>query len=48
MAFEQGMSLNMGQWLSIPFIIIGVVSVWYSLTHPAVAEDSKKSTPKKR
>lgn len=47
-AFEQGMSLNMGQWLSIPFIIIGVVSVWYSLTHPAVADDSKKSNPKKR
>ena len=28
--FEQGMALNMGQWLSIPFIIIGVGSMIYS------------------
>ena len=28
-AFEQGMTLNMGQWLSIPFILIGVgFMVW--------------------
>ena len=26
-AFEQGMSLNMGQWLSIPFVIIGIGSI---------------------
>ena len=25
--FEQGMSLNMGQWLSIPFIIVGLGSI---------------------
>ncbi|MBP1615246.1 MAG: putative prolipoprotein diacylglyceryl transferase [Bacteroidetes bacterium] len=25
--FEDGMALNMGQWLSIPFIIIGVTSI---------------------
>lgn len=24
-AFEQGMTLNMGQWLSIPFIIVGLI-----------------------
>ena len=47
-AFEQGMTLNMGQWLSIPFILIGIGSVWYALKHPAVADDSKKSNPKKR
>jgi prolipoprotein diacylglyceryltransferase len=47
-AFEQGMTLNMGQWLSIPFILIGIASVWYALSHPAVADDSKKSNPKKR
>lgn len=47
-AFEQGMTLNMGQWLSVPFILIGIVSVWYALSHPAVADDSKKSNPKKR
>ena len=47
-AFEQGMTLNMGQWLSIPFILIGIASVWYALSHPAVADDNKKSNPKKR
>jgi prolipoprotein diacylglyceryltransferase len=26
-AFEAGMSLNMGQWLSIPFIITGIVLI---------------------
>ncbi len=29
-AFEADMSLNMGQWLSIPFILLGIWSVWYS------------------
>lgn len=46
-AFEEGMTLNMGQWLSIPFIIIGIASVWYALSHPAV-EDNKKSNVKTR
>ena len=23
-AFEEGMTLNMGQWLSVPFVIIGI------------------------
>lgn len=32
--FEQSMTLNMGQWLSIPFIIIGITSVVYSLKSP--------------
>jgi prolipoprotein diacylglyceryl transferase len=26
-AFEAGMSLNMGQWLSIPFVVIGIVLI---------------------
>lgn len=47
-AFEEGMSLNMGQWLSIPFIIIGVVSVWYAMTHPPVADDKKSSKTTKK
>ena len=46
-AFEEGMTLNMGQWLSVPFIIIGIASVWYALSHPAV-EDNKKSNVKTR
>ncbi len=29
--FEQGMSLNMGQWLSIPFVLIGVFLLYRSL-----------------
>lgn len=31
--FEEGMALNMGQWLSVPFIIAGVVLIIYSLSH---------------
>lgn len=46
-AFEEGMTLNMGQWLSVPFIIIGVASVWYALSHPPVAEEKKSKTNKK-
>ena len=46
-AFEEGMTLNMGQWLSVPFIIIGVASVWYALSHPPVAEVMKSKTNKK-
>lgn len=30
-AFEAGMQLNMGQWLSLPFIILGVVILFSSL-----------------
>lgn len=30
-AFEAGMMLNMGQWLSLPFILIGVVILFFSL-----------------
>lgn len=33
-AFEVGMTLNMGQWLSIPFIIAGIGLVIYSMTRP--------------
>ncbi len=32
--FEANMNLNMGQWLSVPFILIGIVSVVYSLKQP--------------
>ena len=30
-AFEAGMKLNMGQWLSIPFVISGLVLLWLSI-----------------
>lgn len=38
-AFEASMTLNMGQWLSVPFIIIGFVLIWYAMTHPKVKID---------
>ena len=34
--FEAGMALNMGQWLSIPFILLGVGMIFYGLRHKAV------------
>ena len=39
-AFEQGMSLNMGQWMSIPFIVGGVLLLIYSIYRgkPAMIE----------
>ena len=27
-SFESGMALNMGQWLSIPFVLLGIVILW--------------------
>ncbi len=33
-AFEANMPLNMGQLLSIPFILAGIVMVVYAMTHP--------------
>lgn len=35
-AFEQTMTLNMGQWLSIPFILLGVAFVIYAMVRPRV------------
>ncbi len=29
--FESGMKLNMGQWLSIPFVIIGIILIIYAV-----------------
>ncbi len=33
-AFEESMVLNMGQLLSVPFILAGIVLVYYAMTHP--------------
>lgn len=33
-AFEQSMALNMGQWLSIPFIVAGISLIIYAMRHP--------------
>jgi len=35
-AFESGMMLNMGQWLSVPFILSGIGLVWRALKKPEV------------
>ena len=34
--FEANMTLNMGQWLSIPFILIGIIVVYFSLQQKTV------------
>lgn len=41
-AFEEGMTLNMGQWLSIPLILAGVVILVYSLRKKST---HKQNTP---
>ena len=49
-AFEQGMALDMGQLLSIPFIILGIYMVWRGLSRPAevrTASVSQQRKPKK-
>ena len=33
-AFEQTMTINMGQWLSIPFILLGIGLVIYAMSRP--------------
>lgn len=41
-AFEQGMALNMGQILSIPFIVIGAIILYYALKKTPIAIDKKR------
>ncbi len=40
--FEQGMILNMGQWLSIPFVIMGICAIVYGVKHPTKSVNRKK------
>ena len=42
-AFERGMLLNMGQLLSIPFILFGIYMIWRALSRPAV--EAKPASP---
>jgi len=47
--FEKGMALNMGQILSIPFVLAGIYLLWRSLTKPvtpATANTPKNNTRK--
>ena len=43
-AFEAGMALDMGQILSIPFIIAGIWLIYHSLTHPPAVYKNKSQT----
>ena len=56
-AFEQGMTLNMGQWLSLPFVLIGIAfmawALWRGERQPAVEKisstpASQTTSPKRR
>ncbi len=47
-AFEKGMPLDMGQLLSIPFIVLGGWLIWRSLRQPAVEPAAAASASKKR
>ena len=40
--WEAGMALNMGQILSIPFILVGIFMLWYSKKWPDEGEKGKK------
>lgn len=39
--FEKTMTLNMGQWLSIPFVIMGFFMLWYSGKHRLPVESGR-------
>ncbi|MBP9992483.1 MAG: prolipoprotein diacylglyceryl transferase [Bacteroidales bacterium] len=41
--FEEGMALDMGQILSIPFILAGIYFVWYSISRKLPAERVPKA-----
>lgn len=49
-AFEQGWVLDMGQWLSIPFIVLGAYMIYWGATRPEMtpvaAAASAPKTPK--
>jgi len=38
--FEDGMALNMGQWLSIPFVLAGIGMIVYSMKQPKISSET--------
>ena len=44
-AFEAGMTLNMGQILSIPFVLTGIYLIYHALTHPPMIYQKSKNKP---
>ena len=57
-SFEVGWALDMGQWLSIPFILLGIYMIWRGFSRPAqevpasrkpqAQQSARKPEPKKR
>ena len=45
--FEKAMALNMGQWLSVPFILAGVFFVVYSYLKPSIYVPVQEKNSKK-
>ena len=45
--WEADMALNMGQWLSIPFVIVGLFMIWYSKSHRVTESQSHKVKKRK-
>ncbi len=45
-AFEEGMTLNMGQWLSVPFILLAGYMIYTALRRPAVEIKPEKTHKK--
>lgn len=44
-AWEESMTLNMGQWLSIPFVLIGIALIIYAMNRPRVALEYPNKFP---
>ncbi len=44
-AFEAGMTLNMGQWLSVPFVLAGAAMIIYALRRPVIHIDFPNRFP---
>lgn len=47
-AFEKSWTLDMGQWLSIPFILLGICMIWRGMTRPALTPAPAVRTSKNR
>ena len=46
--FEEGMLLDMGQWLSIPFVLMGIFFVWRAMTKKPNPETVSKNRYSKK
>lgn len=44
-AFEESMTLNMGQWLSVPFVLIGIVLIIYAMKRPRITLEYPNKFP---